>query len=530
MSEEKKEVCEAAGRVGRDVTGEIILCEAAGDYVLPDYQPEIRKVLAVRASLLPSGQYVGGERAEFGGRVMQEVLYTAEDGSLHAVTLPADYSFTAPLPCESPVCVTADSMTEGTVCRLGGPRKLSLRTRLRNTVHILAEEDVTPEIRGMGSEEDTASLEKLTGECASLSYATGDSGEFSLRDTVRLENSAEATRVVRNGGNLLVSECRVREGGCLVRGEAWVRALLADEGAPYTVRTKIPFEQFVPIEGDLTGGTASAYGRVCLLDSTVAPGEEGAPGHLIFDLSAELEVTVVRPTLCHPTFDLYSTAYEMTCQRKTLPCTRLLGCVSGNYTVSGSRPRSECEAEDAAFLADADGRVDIASVTVEHGRATVHGNVYVQAIFGTPPTADAPTALQAADLPVPFRIETDLRLPQGSSPRFDCHAELIAVRGRIEQNALAADCEISLILRATESSELNILSAAEPDCATPVAPCGESLLVCYPQEGDTLWSLAARYRVSRARLASENGLGEEALSLSHLTASLDGIHHLIIAK
>ena len=99
--------------VQRDLCGETVLCEAAGDYELPDYQPEIRKVLSVRATVLPSGKYVGGSKAEFTGSVVHTVLYTDPDGHIASVSLPADYDFAVTVPTESGVTVMADSMAEG---------------------------------------------------------------------------------------------------------------------------------------------------------------------------------------------------------------------------------------------------------------------------------------------------------------------------------------------------------------------------------------------------------------------------------
>lgn len=532
MSEEmnRTQNSETEGRIGRELLHEVIPCEASGEYVLPDYQPEIRKILAVNAALSPSGKYIGGDRAEFTGRVMHRILYTTEDGSPHAVTLATDYSFACPLPTENPAAVIADSMVESSVCRLGGPRKLTLRTRLRNMVSVTAEEEAAPEIRGMGSPEDAASLEILTGEIASTTLLTADTGEFSLTDTVRLENAAEGTRVVRSGGNLLVNECRVREDGCLLRGEAWVFALLADGGMPYTVRTKIPFEQLLPMDAVGAGAQATAYGRVNAVDATLALGEAGEAGYISFDVAAEAEATVALPLLCHPTLDLYSTAYEMDVTHRRITATRTLGTAMGNYTVSASRPKQECEAENALTVADTDGRIEISSVTAEHGRITVSGCVTAQLIFATACEDEGSAPLLAAEIPVPFRIETELRIGDEAHPRCACHAELIAVRGRIEQSALACDCEIALALRASAEEEYTVLASASPACEERLSTAGDRLIVAYPREDDTLFGIAARYHCSRAALAAANGIGEDALALSHLPCSLDGIHHLIIAK
>ena len=518
--------------VQRDLCGETVLCEAAGDYELPDYQPEIRKVLSVRATVLPSGKYVGGSKAEFTGSVVHTVLYTDPDGHIASASLPADYDFAVTVPTESGVTVMADSMAEGSACRLSGPRKLSLRTRIRSVVHVLREEAIAAEIRGMGSAEDCASLEYLTGEMAGMRLVYGESGEFTLNDTVRLEGSGEAAHAIYAGGNLLVGECRIQENGCLVRGEAWVRCLLSDgEGTPYTVRTKIPFEQTVMLEDVAAGAQAVGYGRISAVDVSVIPGSEGSAGSVGFDVAAEVEVCACYATQCKTVLDLFSTSYEMNCHYRTVTGTRMLGSTMGNYTVSASRPKNECEGEHATAVVDADGRLEISGVTCEHGRAVVSGVVHTQVIFTSASEAgDGGMAIVSAEVPVPFRVESDLRLEGGVRPRFECHGELISVRGRIEAGAISADAEIALTVRASESSEMRVLEDAEPDRSIALSEHADRIYVCYPREEDTLWSVAARYHTSQAGIVARNGLGEDAQANPASATSLDGIHHLIIEK
>lgn len=516
--------------VERDVCGETVCCEAVGEYTLPDYQPEIRKILHIRAAVLPSGKYMGGAKAEFAGTVAHTVLYADAEGKLASVTLNADYDFSLPLPDGGEYTAVVDTMAEGTTCRLSGPRKLSLRTRLRSLVHLLREECITPEIRGMGSAADQASLERLTASTESMTMSCGSSGEFTLSSTVRMDSPGTDAHVVWAGGNLLITESRAQEGGCLCRGEAWVRCLLTEgEAAPVVVREKIPFEQFVPIEGVTDQASCTAFGRLVMADVTIAPGEGEENGTLGFDVSAEIDACATASRPCNPVQELYSTAYEMACRHRTLAVSRPLGTAMGNYTVSGSRPRSECEAENAAAIVDADGRLEISQVSVEHGRAAVSGKLIAQVIFTAAGEGqDGAPALATAEVVTPFRIETDLRPAPGTHPQFDCHGELIAVRARIEPNTLALDAEIALATRAYETKELRILESAEPDHSVTVDHRGNRIFVVYPKEGDTLFGVAARYHKSRAAVAGQNGLPEEAIASSHLTHSLDGVHHLLI--
>lgn len=529
MREEFKESVsgEKRERVMRDVCPEPIVCEAAGEYTLPDYRPEIRKILHLRAAAMPAGHYQNGGRAEFAGTVPHTILYADGEGKLAAVTLDADYDFSLPLPEEGEYTTTVDSMVEGTSCRLFGPRKLSLRTRVKSLVHLLREEEISPVIRGMGSESDLSSLEKQTERMESMTQACGSSGAFTLNSTVRLDSPATGAEAVWAGGSLLVSECRAQEGGCLCRGHAWVRCLLQEEGGvPYAVREKIPFEQLVPIAGATERSSCLGYGRLLAAEVELLPGEGEENGSLAFTVSAEVDACATGTQVCNPVSDLYSTDYEMTCTYRPLTVTRSLGGVMGNYTVSGSRPRTECDCEKAATVVDADGRLEIQSVQVERGRTVVCGRLLTVAILTAVEEGSAP--LLSAEIPVPFRIETELRPAPGTHPRFDCHGELISARARIEQSAITVDCEIALALSAYEDDTRQVLSDAEPDRSLPVEHRGNRVYVVYPREEDTLFSLAARYHKSRAAIAAQNGLGEGVLVVSHMPASLDGVHHLLI--
>lgn len=524
--QEKKD----ATGIRQDIYGETVVAEAACDYTLPDYLPEIRKILSLRAQVLPAGRYESGKSVEFAGTVAHTVLYADGEGKLQSLPLHADYSFTVQMPSDEMSGAVVDTMAEGTVCRLGGPRKISLRTRLSSHVHLFARESVMPEIRGMGSERDQASLETLSARLESMTLACGHSQEMALSTTIRLDSTGENTRTVFTGGGVLANECRAEAGACTVRGEVFARVLCVDgEGSPYVLRERIPFESRIEIEGVREGDSCTANGRITAAEASITPGDGEENGFVTLDLTIEVEAYAMGTEICEPMTALYSTAYEMTCHNRELTYHRPLGCAMGHYTVTASRARGECDGESAAAVVDADGRVELGAVTVENGRAVVSGRLYTDLIFTNPPEGEsvAPLLL-SAPISCPFRIESNLRVEDGANPSFACHAELISARGRIEQNALAVDGEIAITLRAYETKRKTVLADAEPAESLPDTERGERLFVVYPKSEDSLFSVAARYHKKRAAVARANGLSEAAQANSASPSSLDGIHHLLI--
>ena len=61
-----------------------VTTELSNDYTLPDYQPEIRRILKVIPSILPPAKYIGGNNAEFNGTIDYNMLYVGADGGIYS--------------------------------------------------------------------------------------------------------------------------------------------------------------------------------------------------------------------------------------------------------------------------------------------------------------------------------------------------------------------------------------------------------------------------------------------------------------
>ena len=66
-----------------------IASEISNDYSLPDYMPEIRRILHIDVNVLPPAKYINVTGAEFNGNVDYNVLYAGSDGELHTAPLSA---------------------------------------------------------------------------------------------------------------------------------------------------------------------------------------------------------------------------------------------------------------------------------------------------------------------------------------------------------------------------------------------------------------------------------------------------------
>ena len=85
-----------------------VLTEVAGDFSLPDYQPEIKRLLRIRPCVLPAAPYAGSGSAEFSGTLDYYVLYMGNDGGLYCAPLHTEYALSVPFEQgEATLCMAA---------------------------------------------------------------------------------------------------------------------------------------------------------------------------------------------------------------------------------------------------------------------------------------------------------------------------------------------------------------------------------------------------------------------------------------
>ena len=120
-----------------DIFGDAVVSEVNEEFNLPEYEPEIKKILRVTARILPAGKYIGAGKAEFAGSVIYGVIYLGSEGEIGSVNLSSDWELAVPFPETDGECaVYASVRADNVTCRPTGPRRLSFRTRLKSRIEM----------------------------------------------------------------------------------------------------------------------------------------------------------------------------------------------------------------------------------------------------------------------------------------------------------------------------------------------------------------------------------------------------------
>ena len=518
--------------------------EVAGDFTLPDYQPEIKRLLRIGVNLLPPNRLSEGGTSEITGMMDYFVLYVGQDDGVYCAPLSTEYRLseeinrdTAGIPglIREPMTCVCDLSYEVPVGRVTAPRRLHIRCRVKARVETYGE---CP-LRAEGSEEDpTAEILTSTARVGRLYREPGE--PLALQDDVILAPADGEMRVVCAEGQVMMTEATAVSGEVHCRGEVTVKLTLcpAEKGFPFgdegkessvapeltVLHRKIPFTHSAQMEGVTPDCTAMACGY-CTEISVLM--EEG---HLHVDLGVICEVRAHRNETVSYVKDLYSTRHKGECRYAAYPTQRALRALNGNFTLSDSLPLSETGIDPAARVVDVSATAIPEELVADPGRlrSVLTGKCLCHLLL----LRDGEYA--AADMELPFRYEFDdqnlLRTDtvdkgeSASSTHFDGCVTVVNCRARMDGERVGIDAELAVAIRSHSPAPFSALTEFTP--GGEISRRRGEYVVCFPAPTDTVWSVAKRYHAPMAALTAANNL--PAGSKADEKESLEGVKYLIV--
>ncbi|MBR2952520.1 MAG: LysM peptidoglycan-binding domain-containing protein [Clostridia bacterium] len=504
--------------------GETVFCESVGEYTLPDYLPEIRKLLRIETKLLPTGQFMGNGKAEFTGSTVHTLLYSDENGKLSSAVLNGDYRFAVPLTAENEIQIMAESRIDRVSHRLSGPRRIGIRTAIVSDVRFVVDECVSM----AQAENSDYSYENLTGRCTVSDLYRIVCEDLHYSDSYRFDAArADAVRPIASDASVFMKDCRPQADGVYCAGEIWVKLLYGigegENELTDVLWRKIPFDTVVPFEKALD--YAVINGKCTALDASVSDDGLGSC-EVLFDLQLALEgeggvnreVSFVK--------DMYAHGAACRAEARELSAFRFLGALTQNFSVSGSSAENPVAGARAVDCA-----VTVLPLTLERedGKIRAIGEAKAEAILLYPAFEAESARYERAEFLFPIRMELDGK-QFSENAQYRCHAEFLGGQLRIDGENLRVDGEVALTLSALEEEKISVLTAVEPiGTDTAANESRECIIVAYPDSGETLWSVAKRYQTDLAALATRNRIPERFIGEPDAPSSIDGVTSIIIA-
>ena len=494
------------------------MSEVSAEVSLPDYRPEVKRLVRVSATVTPPARYVGAANTELSGSVDFCILYTGNDGALYSTTHSSEYRIGIPtdLPSdallgEGLVC-DADILPEPCNARVLAPRKLSVKCRLRAKMRIFGTRLIEN-----GDLISGIAAEKLYGSSDVCELFSGVGEALLLHDEIVCDTQSEDLRIVCADGEVFISEA-VAGSGCInCRGEVALKLLCTHDATgafPSQILRRIPFEGSVTVDGCEVNCTASAFGTCADVSVTVED------GRILCDLSVILQGRAQRDrnlTYVRDAYALDSVSDGRT-DFLTLPQSR--SCVCANFSIGSTLTAEEAGLKPGLHVVDAYLLPLTAELVQEQTKDILSGRCRVHLTL-----SDDAGEISSQEVEIPYRYETEAnQMPLADSL---VHVSPISCRARADGERLGVDGELAVSIVTRTQTKIQYLSACNigDKCKKPDGEC----TVCFPAPTDTLWSVAKKYHKPLAHLTGINTLPPQAqAAAADSKASLAGVNYLLV--
>ncbi len=468
------------------------------DFVLPDYHPEIRRVLCVREAVQPPSKFIGGNKLDVNGNIDYTLIYIGGDGKLCTAPLSAEYSFALPLEDVSDfdfgegVGLVVNTVCESSNVRVSAPRKLRISSKLRTDVGAYAKRVCEREYDGIINAESVQYLGDEA-ECADILFEASDAvtleDEYTLPDT--------QTRVVSADSTVNISSSHID--GELIRlgGDVIIKLLTAsgesgNEKCEKVIR-KLPFE----VECETLGIELTDTRACCVKGNVTDLTLKVEEGQVAIEANIVCELLTAQNTKVSYTRDIYSTEQSVESVSRKLNIPQIIE--NKNVTFSQNE-KLECEALEIApstEVVDVCGNSIVDTITLEDGTYLFNGSCKYNILT----KSEGEYSNTSVNIPFKYECEAADICPDTDIFALYKNTEIISVRARCDGNFLSIDSEISLCCSIMAEKNVEVVESAI--FAEPLETSRGELTVCYLQDGDTLWEIAKRYSVEQGKIRGD---------------------------
>lgn len=466
------------------------------DIALPDYCPDIARILKCQAVPQVTARSLVGDRLTVEGSTVLRLLYADETGALRCCELSSAFSadFALRMVPEQPAVFTTvrvDFMNCRAVTKrrvdIHGAFTVSAQVWARQTVELL-QSDAGRDIR------------VRTQALPAWIHVGTVQQPISLTAEFAPENGASPETVLYFSATAALTDRKQVADKWVLKGHVQLHVLYATDartGDTCTIGYELPFSTIVDLEG--LDESCSSEIRLELLSVQVQL-RSGADGTVF---AAEVRGAVCVTALRTQTVQLVTDAYAASCELNTetetvslpTPAEALERAVSAKGTI-------DCGAD--AEVLDAWADVRTVSGTYRDGALILSGKICAAVLF------------RNADGAADYR-ETLLDFSDSAPCATDCawvfRAQIDRIAFRTSGTTVELRVEGTVSSSATAMQSCTVLRALAPDPQRPKAQDAAcALILYYATGGERLWDIARQYGTTEEAIRTENDLDGDMIA------------------
>ena len=469
------------------------------DLSLPDYCPDIEKILS--CTLIPEVNMtsISGDRLNIEGSSCVRVVYLDGNRSIRVYEYRTPFSESLPMKGESPDCVVyVDAKPEYLNCRALSPRKLSLHGAFSLCVRIAVKDEQPYYAYDDGDELQTKS------DTLAVSTLCGMSSEsFSVQEDISVSGKSDINTLISHRLSARISDMKAIQNKIMLNAELKLDLMYLSGIEDPTLEClsySLPISRVVDCEG--VDENAVIDGELSVMSSDVHLSDDALDGSSVLSLDAKLCFN----TLCYASSEIEVLSDAFATDRDAQVTTEPFSCNSGilcrSFTDTGKATISLDE--EIGKILDVHCEKLTASYTAAEDKVTIDAKMTVGIYF-----ENQENEIRYVERDAAFSFSPDT---EGNSEVLRLRAAADSLSYRLKDNRnIELRAEMCYRLTVCKRMSCTAVSGVSADDDAPERSHDSTLILYYADGGDRVWDIAKRFCSRPADIIAENDLEDETI-------------------
>lgn len=471
---------------------------------LPDYCPDIQRILKCQIYPRIGSRSVSGDRLMLEGGFTVKVFYLDPSGTRIRFCDSSD-TFSTEIALKQAVenaQISAFPRVEYINCRATSPRRLDIHGAFSLCAKVTSQgrSEIVSNIVGSDIEQLKRKIQvnNLVGFCQQ---------QFSVDEILELgSGKPPADSIIRSDAFAVLQDFKVTSGKLMVKGEVCVKFLYDstdEESVPETMEFTIPFSQMLDCAGVTDDCLCDVRLEITGLEAQIKNDYSG--DKTFFDTQIRLfvsaaayqnsEVTVVS--------DAYSRNYDLTIDSKQKTTDQLME-LAGDTIVHQST--LSLENGSISKVIDVWNEMSNVAAEIQNGQIVFKGKYSLCVL-----------AMDGENKPFYFERLLDFESSKacgstGDALKCDAKVDVGGISFRMMGNGIEAKTELRLTAEIYNRRSIKAITAVTADETKPVKHDNSAALcIYYAEAGENLWDIARDYRTSMDVIKQENGVSGDVM-------------------
>ena len=469
------------------------------DITLPDYFPDIVRVIkcTLKANIVSVSS--GGNRITADGNAIISVLYICESGKLHCFEQKIPVSKYVETPKAEEYTCIASAKTQYVNCRVISQRRIDIRGSIG--IDFKAYEKCDKRIVS-SCENKNIQLRTKSANVSNLKDCV--SRCFSMNETIEIGASQGSIgQIVRCNAIAVLDSTKLVAGKILVKGELKVKVVFLTDGECVLekIENSMPISQIIEAA---TTESCSDFVTLCVPSVEVYAKTDSSGALRLIDVSAVIraDVSVYENEEIQYTTDAYSTEYETDFQRESVDLKSIFEKFSDTYLCKGS---VEISGSAVKSIEDIFCNGLNYTVSLSGNEMLISGKANVSFL-----AVNSEDELQSFDRELDFQYKRATTL--GESFSASCNVTPTGIDYILSaENKLDIRIETEISGLIFDASKKQIISDISCDEAKKKKKRSAALTIYFAQQGEEIWEIARRYNTRVDLICAENNINSDCV-------------------